>query len=365
MKKFLFLVLLVFAVLFFGLKTIRQNVKNDLIKPVSLPTPTPEISPTLLKVKSSEVTVNSLFVPYWALNQEEIDTGGAENLLYFGITPDERGIDKNEAGYKAIDKFVSAVPKGHKSELVVRMIDSKTSFPILKDSKKQQTVIKESIAIAKENGFSGIVLDLEISAVPFDSLVKQVNELTQLFYKQAKNSNLRFSLMLYGDSFYRLRPFDVKTLSKNADNFMIMSYDFSKSRSNPGPNFPLNGKEVYGYDMTRMIDDFLKYLPPEKTSVVFGLFGYDWAVDDKGNALSQGEAKTYNQIQKEFLNDCVYKDCYVKRKNDSVETEITYTNDDGKKHVIWYEDMVSVQKKQKYLQQRGINNFSFWAYSYY
>jgi spore germination protein len=157
----------------------------------------------------------------------------------------------------------------------------------------------------------------------------------------------------------------VKELSHNADDFLVMAYDFSKSRSNPGPNFPLNGKEVYGYDMSRMVDDFLKFLPPDKTTVVFGLFGYDWTVDDKGNALSQGESKTYSQIQKEFLSDCLHKDCDIKRKNDSVETEITYTDDDSKKHIVWFEDMDSVKKKQKYLQQRGINNFSFWAYSYF
>ena len=118
--------------------------------------------------------------------------------------------------------------------------------------------------------------------------------------------------MFYGDTFYRLRPFDIKTLSKNADFFMIMSYDFSKSRGNPGPNFPLRGKEVYGYDMTQMIDDYLRYLPSDKTSVVFGLFGYDWIVDDKNKAVLQGDAKTYLEIDKEFLTNCRYKDCQVK-----------------------------------------------------
>ncbi|HSW48245.1 MAG TPA: glycosyl hydrolase family 18 protein, partial [Candidatus Saccharimonadales bacterium] len=341
MRKFLFLLVILIGFFFLGLKIIRQNVKNDFVQPVSLPSPTPEITPKLLKIKNSEVTVNSLFVPYWALNSEPIDPGGATDLLYFGIAPGAQGINKDETGYKSIDKFVSSIPAGAKTGLVVRMIDSATTFPILEDSAKQNSVIQDSIETAKQNGFSGIVLDLEISAVPFDSLIKQVNAFTEEFHTQAGKSNLKFSLMLYGDSFYRLRPFDVKALSKNADNFMIMAYDFSKSRSNPGPNFPLNGKEVYGYDMTQMVEDFLKFLPPDRTSVVFGLFGYDWAVDDKGNALSQGKSKTYSEIKKEFLTDCPYKDCDIKRKNDSVEIEITYTDDDGKKHVVWFEDMDS------------------------
>ncbi len=364
MKKFLFLAFILAAASLFAFKTIRQNVKSDLAQPVVLPAPTPIPTEVVKDIKGARIT-RSLFVPYWSLDSKKIDTVGFDKILYFGITPGTNGINKTEAGYTGMDKFVSAVPAGHQTELVVRMIDSDITFPILKDTAKQKKLIEDSIAIAKENGFSGIVLDLEISAVPFESLIKQVNTFTQAFHSQTKKSNIKFSLMFYGDSFYRLRPFDIQALSKNGDHFMIMAYDFSKSRGNPGPNFPLNGKEVYGYDMSKMTDDFLRFLPTDKTSVVFGLFGYDWIVDDKGTAVSTGEPKTYQQIKKEFLSGCVYKDCDIKRKNDSVEIEITYTDKEDKKHIVWFEDMESVGKKQKYLQGKGINNFSFWAYSYF
>ncbi len=367
MRKLFFLLIVFGIIAFLGFKYVRQSVSNDLAKPVSLPSSTPSPAPSLKQVKGAKsIDISqSLFVPYWAVGSDKIDAGDFKNILYFGITPGTNGINKTEAGYTGIDKFVASVPNGHRTELVIRMIDSNTNFAILKDQARQSSIIKDSISIAKENGFSGIVLDLEVSAVPFDSLIKQINEFTNRFYGEAKNKNLHFSLMLYGDSFYRLRPFDIKALSKNADSFLIMAYDFSKSRGNPGPNFPLKGKEIYGYDMARMSEDFLQFLPPEKTSVAFGLFGYDWTVDDKGSAASSGEAKTYQQIKKEFLNGCKHKDCDIKRKNDSVETEITYTDGDNKKHILWFEDLESVAKKKKYLQEKGINNFSFWAYSYF
>ena len=82
---------------------------------------------------------------------------------------------------------------------------------------------------------------------------------------------------------------------------MIMAYDFHKVKGNPGPNFPLNGKETYGYDLQKMTDDFLQFVPPEKLTIIFGLFGYDWVIDDKNNALQSGEALSYLQIKQKFL----------------------------------------------------------------
>lgn len=365
MKKFLFLLLILGTVSLLSFRTIRQNVKNDLAAPVSLPssTPTPEVLEETNATKATEVT-RSIFVPYWGMDGGDIE-GKYDEFLYFGIVPANSGVNRTEDGYKNINKFLAAVPKNSEKKLVLRMLNSDITFPVLKDQAMQKVLIRDSIAIAEKNNFSGIVLDLEVSAVPFDSLIKQINEFTKLFYEESQDKDMDFAIMFYGDTFYRLRPFDIKALSKNADEFYIMSYDFSKSRGNPGPNFPLRGREVYGYDMTRMSEDYLRYLPAEKTTIVFGLFGYDWIVDENGKAISQGEAKTYQEIKKEFLGKCEYKDCDIKRKNDSVETEIRYTDDEGKKHIVWFEDMESVKAKEKYLRERGIGNFSFWAYSYF
>ena len=102
-----------------------------------------------------------------------------------------------------------------------------------------------------------------------------------------------------------------------------MAYDFSKASSGPGPNFPLGGQNIYGYDMGKMADDFLQVVPNQKLGVVFGLFGYDWPVDDKGNAIGQGQPLTDLQIQNKFLNGCSLKDCHIRQDPLSAETEVT------------------------------------------
>lgn len=360
---FLGLIGLLITSSFFGLNTVKENVKKDLAEPVVPSASSATPSPAAADMVSKADVRRSIFVPYWGLDAPLV--GDYDEYLYFGIAPSEGGIDEAEEGHRKMGDFNRSLPDGKRAQLVLRMLNSNVTFPILKDPTKQDSVIRESIGTAKDNNFSGIVLDLEISAAPFDSLINQVNVFTERFYKEARESNLEFSIMFYGDTFHRIRPFDVKELSKNADKFFIMSYDFSKSRGNPGPNFPLKGREVYGYDMTEMISDFLRFLPAEKTTVVFGFFGYDWEVDSEGVALGQGEPLTYKQIEAKFLSGCDYSDCSVRRKNDSRETEVRYKDEEGQDHIVWFEDMESVGEKEKYLREQGIGSFSFWAHSYF
>lgn len=365
MKKIAVLIGILLPLLFllpYAFNSVKNKVKEDIAQPVHS-TLSPTLSPTL-SVRKNATERTSLFVPYWTLPKRAIDEENIDQLIYFGITPDKEGINTNDAGYINLSKF-SRVANGADSLLTLRMLDSTTNLAILKDTKLAQQVISQTITTAKQNDFSGIVLDLELSALPFDSTITRINNFIAEMHKQAKSSNLSFSVLLYGDTFFRIRPFDVKTIAKNTDRVMVMAYDFHKARGNPGPNFPLDGRESYGYDFKKMVDDYLRFVPAEKLTVVFGLFGYNWMVDEKQKTVGTGESISYSKIQADFLTDCQYKDCFVSRDSTSEETKIAYTDKDDKPHIVWFEDPVSVKKKQEYLKIRGINSYSIWAYSYY
>ncbi|MEK7571155.1 MAG: glycosyl hydrolase family 18 protein [Patescibacteria group bacterium] len=364
MKKGIILlcVLLIASVLIF--REVKNQVKEDLAEPVSYPSTTITIAPSDRYIPESQVT-QSLFVPYWAQTNALSHEQEYQEYLYFGVVPGSFGINTQEEGAIRATALLADLPPGVSVALTVRMLDSGQNSAILKEDARQKELIASTVSFAKEHGFTGIVLDLEMSAIPFDSLVQQITLFTKDFATEAKREGLSFSLMSYGDTFYRLRPFALKELASSVDMVRIMAYDFHKSRGNPGPNFPLEGKEVYGYDMTAMIDDYLAVVPAEKIQVVFGMFGYDWIVDDKENRIENGDPITYNEIQQTFLSGCSFADCTIKRKNDSSETKITYTDAQSKQHVVWFEDATSVAEKQEYLKKRGISSFGYWAYSYF
>ncbi len=341
MRKFL-LVLLVFFLglsgfLFYKLLTIPKKQTAISVLPKRLPTSIP------LTAKKS------IFVPDWSLDGSVL-TGNYDRWIYFGNS-------------SQLPLFNNSVNTGEKwMTLKMTEIGKKSDW---------EELGKTTMEDAGKYGMSGIVLDLEIAALPFQDRVSEINDFVEFFYTKAKEANIKMALALYGDLFYRRRPYDLSFLNSHCDEIMIMAYDFHKSNGEPGPNFPFGGKK-YDYNFQEMIDDYLKFIPPQKLTVIFGMYGYDWRVDEKKRPISTAQALTLNQIRSKFLNKCEWKDCVVQRNNDAKETEVNYVisrvvDDYGyiDYHMVWFEDEESVRIKTEFLKEKTIGSTCFWAYGYF
>lgn len=353
---FLFFVLLI-IVIFLRFKPYFLTSSTRVATP-------PRVYNTSERTQREEVA--SVFVPYWVLTETPLEVSKYQKVLYFGIVPEENGtINTTEPGHTKLSKFNRNLPAGTDTYLVLRMLDSDTNFTIIESQSNKKRLIFETIQLAQKHDFSGVVLDLELSALPFDSVVKNITRFVTEFNQTAKKSDISFSMTMYADAYYRFRPYNIAEIGKQVDTLYLMSYDFHKARGNPGPNFPFSGKEIYGYDFQKMITDFRKDIPKEKLSVIFGMYGYDWKVDAKGKSEGQAKSLSLYKIKQHFIDVCTVRNCKYSRDSLSAESKILYTDESGSPHIIWYEDEESVKKKQAYLKETGITKFSYWAYSYF
>jgi len=305
-----------------------------------------------------------LFVPYWSFSKS-IVADDNNSLVYFGAGVNANGIETGDKGYSGIASFIKLTPNAQERVLAIRMTDKTINSEIIKNPLLQDKIASESVALAIKNKFDGVLLDYETSAFGFESTTNNISSFYRLFAKKAHDSSLKFYVSLYGDTYFQSRPFDTKEIGKVADKVLIMAYDFSKSGGNPGPDFPLNGREKYGYDFGKMVDDFQKDVENEKIVIILGYFGYDWRVDEKGNAVSSGVPLSTLEITKEFIDKCNYKLCKMNRVPDSLEPYINYQDDGGANHIIWFEDEKSIDKKKEFLKGKGILENAAWAYSYF
>lgn len=322
-------------------------------------------APSTIEVKREIPSKSYLFVPYWSLSNNKKIQDKSDVYIYFGIMADRDGVVRNEQGYESIDKFRELSDLNKEELLVVRMLDSEINSNIIRNHTLQEKIIDETIGLAGKYDFDGVLLDFEMNAIPFEKVVLRINEFYKLFFRKVKEENLSFYVTIFGDTYYRVRPYNIKVLGDNSDGILIMAYDFHKARGNPGPNFPLRGRERYGYDFEKMVEDFSKDVSSDKISVIFGVFGYDWVVNEKGDSVGVGEALSLNKIKQDFLSSCGFKACIVRRDRESSESVITFEDADFKKHRVWFEDMESIARKKEVLKKAGIRSYGFWAYSYY
>ena len=378
MKKIQFFLIFLFLFIFFFLFFLnKKNFLNNKIESVFI-SPTSIVITPLIKKTQVRKLKQSIFLVDWMLNQkinfEELEAYCP--LIYFGLEAGIALFKEKIASFSTCKKF---------------LLTKKTDDVYPSDSWQKE--IERLIKLVKENEFQGVVLDLEIRGLGNQKKVDAVTQMVRMISESFKEENLYLAVALYGDTFYRKRPFNVKEISNYADEVMVMAYDFSKSYGEPGPNFPFSGKDIYGYDFQLMVDDFLTSVEKEKLTVIFGMFGYDWQVDEKKRPFSQAKALTLKQIKEKFLNkndqeneedikvkrsiqiNCFLENCLGQRDDKAKEVEINYTlsNDTPDEegiyridyHIVWFEDEESVRIKSDYLREKGINSISFWANNYF
>ncbi|MCX6730588.1 MAG: glycosyl hydrolase family 18 protein [Candidatus Roizmanbacteria bacterium] len=347
-KKLLFLLILI--ALGATLHMITPAVKNEGGK-VLVPTEVPNIIP-------SSSLKKSIFVPYWSSLSK--DNGvNYDSYYYFGIAPTKSGEIENEIGLQNMT-IVDKIPEKQK-KLVVRMLDNAINDSLLSEKATQNTFISQTKEILSKNAFSGLVLDIEVPFTLQANKKEQITKFVQLICTSVKTDYKTCDVLVYGDFSYRNRPYDLKALSAVTDTIFLMAYDLNKPGGEPGPNFNFEEKQKYGYDFQTMVRDVLVLVPKDKIEVVFGMYGYDWTLNEQGTPLKSAKALSVNQINTFIAS----RSNLTVTQNKAKEKKIEYSDEEGNKHILWYEDEESAAVKTTYLIEQGIGRVSFWAQSYF
>ncbi|NTU46116.1 hypothetical protein HGA88_00650 [Candidatus Roizmanbacteria bacterium] len=296
-------------------------------------------SVTNAPIKSLKKT---LFVPEWTCEQADHSSiPEVDRIVYFGISVTTQGVNEHDSGYANISSCLKRFPQEITKLIGVKMLDTDVNTAILKNKEMQHNVIKNIVDFTKNQGVNGVALDLEMSGIFYEQTAQQITSFIEEFRKETKQAGLTLAVTAYGDTYYRKRPYEIATISSSVDEVMVMAYDFHKSRGEPGPNFPLEGKDTYGYDFQTMTEDFLRDVPQEKLTIIFGMYGYDWVVDENKKPLKVATAVTDNQVKLKFLDTCQWKNCIVRPDDKAAETEVNYIDESLRYHIVWFEDVLT------------------------
>lgn len=352
-------VLMIALFSFFVFKTTQdsKDIKNNIQK-------TQTVSPTFAPKKMSNYFV---FVPYW--NQNDSNVAAIEGIseattpIYFGLTSKGGELSKNDPGYLGINQYLRSNDK--KGWLTLRLIDETESEILLNDIQKASGLFNSFISSAKEWGFEGVLLDFETNLESNDDNLKRIDQMFSIFIEKSREHNMKNALVVFGDSILRNRPYNLKYVGDNFDVVMVMIYDFHKPSESPGPNFPLKGKNKYGYDLISQVTDFTSVIDKDKLVYIFGMYGYDWLVTIEKKPIKKAVSMSLVEIREKYLSNCPIDNCVVTRDPLSREQEVSFVDKNSQYHLIWFEDEISVKEKILFLESMNLNKFAFWAKGYF
>ncbi|PWK10332.1 glycosyl hydrolase family 18 protein [Tumebacillus permanentifrigoris] len=140
-------------------------------------------------------------------------------------------------------------------------------------------------------------------------------------------------------------PFDYGVIGRAADEFVAMLYnEHGWPGSGPGPVVSIGWMEsVLRYAMTKM--------PPHKIIAAVSVFGFDFNLTAKRNTYV-----TYSMamdLAKRYEQDVIF--------DEKTQTPMfRYTDKDGDRHEVWFENAASIRAKLNLANRLGVRGLALW-----
>jgi spore germination protein len=221
---------------------------------------------------------------------------------------------------------------------------------VLNDEVLQDRLINEVVANMQNKGYRGLDIDFEF-VYPEDSLLygefigKLRSTLNPLGYEviaalAPKTSDTQRGLLYEGHNY--------RAIGDNADAVLLMTYEWGYTYGPPLAVAPIrNVRQVVEYAIT--------IIPPEKIFLGIPNYGYDWTLP-----YVKGESRADSISNIEALQIASRNGAEIQFDEVSQSPWFRYTDDEGKIHEVWFEDVRSIQQKFNLINEKGLRGAGYW-----
>lgn len=141
---------------------------------------------------------------------------------------------------------------------------------------------------------------------------------------------------------------DYEAHGRYADRVVIMTYEWGYTYSAPQAVSPVNRiRRVLEYAVTK--------IPAGKILMGFSNYGYSWKLPwkqgDAARVISNAAA----------MNLAVSVGADIKFDQNAQAPFFTYTDSTGQRHIVWFEDVRSVQARLQLVPEFGLAGISYWT----
>jgi spore germination protein len=220
---------------------------------------------------------------------------------------------------------------------------------ILTNEQLQNTLLDNIIATAKRLNFRDIHFDME-------HLPRELRESYNAFLRKAKARLSAQGFLMstalapktsatQAGEWYEAH--DYKAHGQIADFVVIMTYEWGYSGGPAMPVSPLpQVRQVIEYALTEM--------PASKIMMGQNLYGYDWTLPFVQGSIAKAVSPQDAILLAADNNVPISYDTTAQAPH------FDYTDANGKRHTVWFEDARSIQAKFNLIKELGLRGISYW-----
>lgn len=212
-----------------------------------------------------------------------------------------------------------------------------------------ERLIGELLALMQEKGFQGVDVDFEYILAEdrdeFTTFVRRLRERLNAYgYTVSvalapKNSVEQRGLLYEGK--------DYGGLGAAADSVLLMTYEWGYTYGPPMAVAPLNL-------VRRVVEYAVTEIPRNKIDLGIPNYGYDWKLPYERGVTA---ARTIGNVEAVQLAISHYA---VIQFDETAQSPYFYYEENGSEHVVWFEDVRSIQAKFDLVEEFSLRGVGYW-----
>lgn len=219
-----------------------------------------------------------------------------------------------------------------------------TAKTLLESPTNRKNLINNLLSLIKTNSYMGVNIDLEgvysSDRSYYTTFISEVYAaLNPLGYTVSLSVPAKTSDSPYNTWSY---AYDYASISKYADQVIIMAYDEHYPGGSPGAVASIGW-------VTNVVKYAVTVIPPEKIYVGMAAYGYDWSVNGTKAYSINGclsLASSYNAV--------------IQWDSTAQAPYFTYTDSSSVKHTVWFENAQSLGYKLDVVNNSSVAGIAIW-----
>lgn len=213
-----------------------------------------------------------------------------------------------------------------------------------------ERLLNNLAALMQEKGYGGIDIDFEyILAVDRDSFTAFVQRTAAIMHPLGFTVSVALAPKTSADQKGLLyEGKDYGAIGSAADEVLLMTYEWGYKYGPPMAVAPLNM-------VRRVVDYAITEIDPSKINIGIANYGYDWPLPF---VRGETEARTIGNV--EAVQIAIRYGADIQFDELAQSPFFYYTDEEGTEHVVWYEDVRSLQGKYDLLAEYGLKGIGVW-----